>query len=287
MHSLSDLASDALVLATARSAGRAPDTAHPYGHARFETAATVAIGVILLAVAGGFAHDAVVRLLEPGQGPAPGGLVLVTALAAVLAKELVYRYTVRAGRRSGSALIVANAWHHRSDALSSLVVIGGALGAMAGLAWPDAVAALLVALMVGAMGWSFAWNATRELVDTGTHADTLRDLHATIDAVEGVRAHHRLRTRYLGGWPMVDVHVVVAPDISVARGHGIGAAVRDAVDERLGGSAEVLVHLDPDRETRSRNRSWTASTARLETVELRGPFQATRAGGSGIPGHGM
>lgn len=244
VHSLSDLASDTLVLFAARSAGRSADAEHPYGHARYETAATMVIGAALLGVAGGFAYEAAGRLAGPGTVPVPGAIVLAAALGSVVAKEVVYRFTVGVGRRTGSSLIVANAWHHRSDALSSLVVIVGVLGSMAGLAWFDAATALVVAAMVGVVGWRFVRDALRELVDTGVDPATRAELHTIIDAVAGVRSHHRLRTRYMAGRPLVDVHLVVDPRLAVAAGHRIGEAVDDALRERLGQSTEVLVHID-------------------------------------------
>lgn len=247
IHSLSDLVSDALVLFAAHSGSKAADDDHPYGHARFETAATVAIGVVLLMVAGGFAYDAVLRLTEPERLWMPGWIVLPAAVASVLAKEIIYQYTARVGRRVGSRLIEANAWHHRSDALSSLVVIGGFAGTAAGFAWFDAVAAIIVAVMVGTMGWQFAWQSMQELVDTGLNPDTVSELARIVDSVDGVRSHHNLRTRQMAGAALVDVHIVVHPLVSVSEGHRIGEAVEHRLAEYLDRPGEVLVHVDAER----------------------------------------
>jgi cation diffusion facilitator family transporter len=244
IHSLSDLVSDVLVLLAARFASHGPDDEHPYGHARFETAATVAVGVLLLIVAAGFTYDAMVRLLDPSRLLVPHWIVLLAALASVLVKEALYQYTARAGRRVGSKLIAANAWHHRSDALSSVVVIVGVLGTLAGLAWFDAAATVVVALMVGWVGAGFAWHALRELVDTGLSRSELAELQRHIETVDGVRAHHGLRTRRMGRDVLVDVHILVAPWLSVSEGHRIAEEVASALLERVRDAADVLVHVD-------------------------------------------
>jgi len=249
VHSLSDLASDAVVLFAAHSGSKDADEDHPYGHARFETAATVAVGVILLVVAGGFVYDAIQRLLVPARLTVPGWYVLPAAVVSVLAKEGLYWYTIRVGRRMRSRLIEANAWHHRSDAASSLVVIAGVAGTMAGIAWFDAAAAIVVALMVGVMGWQFGWVALRELVDTGLDQSELETLGAAINAVDGVRSHHQLRSRYMGDEVLIDVHIRVDPTLSVTEGHRIGEEVHAVLAKRLEQAGEVLVHVDAERLT--------------------------------------
>ncbi|MGD8710269.1 MAG: cation diffusion facilitator family transporter [Ectothiorhodospiraceae bacterium] len=261
IHSLSDLVSDGLVLFAAHAGSKDADDNHPYGHGRFETAATVAIGVVLLMVAGGFAYDAVLRLLRPENLWVPHWIVLPAAVASVLAKEVLYRYTARVGRRCRSQLIEANAWHHRSDALSSLVVIGGFAGTLAGFPWFDAVAAIIVAGMVGTMGWQFAWQSVQELVDTGLDPNTVEELADVVNSVEGVRSHHNLRTRFMAGEVLIDVHILVDPLVSVSEGHRIGEAVHDRLSEHLDRAGEVLVHVDAER---------------LETPEDRRPPLRTR-----------
>jgi cation diffusion facilitator family transporter len=249
VHSLSDLLSDGIVLAAARFGSQGPDSDHPYGHARIETAATIGIGALLLAVAAGFAYDAVQRLLEPERLWTPGWIALVAAIVSVLAKEALYHYTMRAGKRARSPLIEANAWHHRSDALSSIVVVIGVIGAMAGAFWFDALAAIVVAAMVGMVGWRFAWHAVRELVDTGLEPAELEALRAQIASVGGVRAHHGLRTRRMGADVLVDVHVLVDPRISVSEGHRIADEVRERLIRSIDDVTEVLVHVDHEPDT--------------------------------------
>lgn len=254
VHSLSDLVSDALVVWAARMASLDPDHNHPYGHGRFETAATVAVGALLLLVAGAFAYDAVVRLLRPELLGRPGWLALAAAVTSVAFKEALYHYTARVAYACRSELLRANAWHHRSDALSSVVVIGGVLGAMAGLPWLDAVAALVVALMIGAVGWRLGWQSARELVDTGLDPQEVESIGRLIDEVEGVQRHDDLRTRQMGNETLVDVRVQVSPDITISEGHRIGDAVLERVRGQLDHVADVFVHVDhedPDAQQRS------------------------------------
>jgi len=249
IHSLSDLVSDFLVVVAAHSSGKEADEDHPYGHARFETAGTVAVGVLLIMVAGGFAYDAAQRLMEQERLWRPHWIALVAAVVSVAAKEAVYRYTVRVGREVGSSLIQANAWHHRSDALSSLLVIGAWFGTVAGYVWVDAVAAILVAAMVGAMGWQFAWNAMRELVDTGLEPERVRELASVVTSVEGVEAEQGLRSRFMAGEVMIDAHIQVDPRLTVSEARRIGEAVRRRLKRECQEAGEVVVHIDVDSHT--------------------------------------
>ncbi|HVL58330.1 MAG TPA: cation diffusion facilitator family transporter [Burkholderiaceae bacterium] len=246
VHSLSDLVSDALVLAAARSASRGADQEHPYGHGRIETAATMGIGVLLLLVAAGFVYDAAMRLMNPEDLWVPGWVALAAAVASVASKEWLYQYTVGVARRLRSRLLEANAWHHRSDALSSVVVVVGVIGAIAGYAWFDALAAIVVAAMVGVIGWKFIWQAVHELVDTGADPRQLAELRSAIKSVHGVRSLHDLRTRLMGGELLVDVHIVVDSAVSASEGHRIADEVRSRLLDR-DKAADVLVHVDADQ----------------------------------------
>lgn len=245
IHSLSDLISDAVVLTAARMGSVEADLNHPYGHKRFETAATVAVGLILMAVAAGFIYDATQRLFAPSTLLLPSWFILPAAVVSVLVKEVMYRYTIRVGRQTRSKLIEANAWHHRSDALSSVIVIVGVAGTLAGYAWFDAIAAIIVAAMVGTMGWRFVWDSLRELVDTGLEYDQLAQLAEAIDSVEGVHSHNNLRTRRMGDLVLIDVHIVVDGNITVREGHKIGERVRSNLRRSLEDDIEVLIHLGP------------------------------------------
>ena len=246
VHSLSDLASDAVVLLAAKHASREADREHPYGHGRIETAATVALGVALIAVGLGIAIDAGRHLLDPALLAVPGAAALAVAVASVLSKEWLYHYTVRVARALRSDMLRANAWHHRTDAVSSLVVLAGVGGAMAGFPYLDAVAAIGVAGFIVKIGWDLAFRSVRELIDTALEPERVEAIRRAILAVDGVRSLHMLRTRRMGPDALVDVHIQVDPRLSVSEGHQIGETVRRRLIEQIDEVADVTVHVDPE-----------------------------------------
>jgi cation diffusion facilitator family transporter len=247
VHSLSDLASDVLVLIAARWGSHGADENHPYGHARIETAATAIIGFLLLAVAAGFMIDSVGRLMEPERLLQPGWLALIAAVISVGVKEWLYHFTVRVARRTRSSLIEANAWHHRSDALSSLVVIVGVAGAMFGLVWLDAAAAIVVAIMVGWVGWQFLGSSVAELVDTGLSEKRLDDLDELIRSVDGVRGYRQLRTRRMGGQAFMDVQILLDGDLSLNQADEIAVRVQQRLIAEVPEMTDVVVSVRPWR----------------------------------------
>ncbi len=246
IHTLSDLVSDAVVLVATRHGSREPDPQHPYGHGRIETVATVAVGMLLFGVTAGIVYDAARRLTSPETLLHPGPLALVAALLSVLAKEALTRYTLRVARRIRSALLRANAWHHRSDAISSVVVIIGVAGSMAGLPYLDAVAAIFVALMIAKIAWDLSWGGIRELIDTGLDPEDVTRIRQVILSVHGVRAMHMLRSRRMGADALVDVHILVDPRLSVSEGHQISETVRAKLVRELEDVTDVMVHIDPE-----------------------------------------
>ena len=248
VHSLSDLATDVMVLFAAKHASADADEEHPYGHARIETVATVGLGIALLAVAAGIAYDAVSRLFEPERLLTPGWLSLAVASISIVSKEVIYHYTIRAARRLRSNLLRANAWHSRSDAISSVVVVIGVAGTMAGLNYLDAVAAVGVAFMVAKIGWDLAWASVRELVDTGLNREQVEQIRDTIASVTGVRDLHLLRTRRMGSDALVDVHIQVDPTLSVSEGHHVSETVRRRLIEGIDEVSDVMVHIDPEND---------------------------------------
>ena len=246
VHSLSDLATDFLVLFAAKHSHRKADAEHPYGHGRIETVATVVLGMALAIVAFGIGYDAVRRLLEPALLLHPGWLALVVAMVSVVSKEIIYQYTVRAARRLRSRMLEANAWHSRSDAISSIVVVIGVLGTMAGFPYLDAIAAVAVAVMIAKIGWDLLWKSLQELIDTALDPAAVGEIRNTILGVGGVRACHTLRTRHSGSDVLVDVHIQVDPVLSVSEGHQIGESVRASLLESLEDVSDVTVHIDPE-----------------------------------------
>lgn len=246
IHSLSDLLSDGLVFFAARHAHHGPDEAHPYGHGRFETAGTLGLGVLLALVALGITWDAVERLFSPEALLHPKPLALYAALFSILANEWLYHYTAIVARRIRSDLLQANAWHHRSDALSSVVVLIGVGGTMAGLPYLDAIAAAGVGLMIARIGWNLGWPAFQELVDEGLDEERLESIRSIIQQIGGVQDIHMLRTRRIGGDATVDVHILVEPWLSVSEGHMIGQTVIDRLLEQVTEVMDVTVHIDPE-----------------------------------------
>ncbi|NKN32637.1 cation diffusion facilitator family transporter [Marichromatium bheemlicum] len=246
LHSLSDLLSDALVLVAGRQAHQGPDQEHPYGHARYETVATLVLGFLLLAVAIGIGWDAVERLFSPEELLRPDLLALGATLVSILVKEWLYWWTLAHAKRVRSDLLRANAWHHRSDSVSSVVVLVGIAGTMAGLPYLDAIAAVVVALMIAKIAWELGWEAVSELVDTGLQGEQLTAVKQTIRSVGGVRDIHMLRTRRSGGQASVDVHVLVDPYVSVSEGHMISVLVERRLKREIDEVADVTVHIDPE-----------------------------------------
>ncbi len=244
-HSLSDLASDGVVLLANRSSAKAADADHHYGHRRYETGASFVIGVLMLVLAAGMLWAGVQKLAAPaGAQPPVEPLALWVALATLAAKEALFRYLLAVGRRVKSSLLVANAWHSRSDAASSLVVAAGIGGSLAGYPLLDPIAALVVGLMILRMGWRFAWDALADLMDRAASDEDNRRIEALIRATPGVRGVHGLRTRRMGDELLVEVHLEVDGALSVREGHAIALAARAAVLEALP-VLDMTTHLDP------------------------------------------
>jgi cation diffusion facilitator family transporter len=246
IHSLSDLISDGMVLVAAKHSHREADEDHPYGHGRIETVVTVALGLLLIVVAGGIAVDAIRRVLEPDALMHPGIMALIVAAISIGANEFLYFYTIRVGNKFNSNMLKANAWHHRSDSISSVIVLVGVGGTMMGFQFLDAIAAIGVAAMIIKIGWDLAVQSVRELVDTALERETVESINETIMNVDGVRELHSLRTRRMGGEALVDVHVLVSPKLSVSEGHHIGEKVREQVVKHVDDVTDVMVHIDPE-----------------------------------------
>ncbi len=246
IHSLSDLATDGVVLFAMKHGSREADENHPYGHARIETLATIVLGVALVGIAVGIAWDAVLRLRHPELLMHPGWLALVVASISILSKEAIYQYTLRVAKKWNSSLLRANAWHSRSDAISSVIVVIGVLGSMNGLHYLDAVAAIGVALMVAWIGGKLAWRSAQELIDTAMEAEQVTQIRHSIQSVDGAQALHMLRTRRMGDSGLVDVHILVSPRISVSEGHRISETVRAQIMRDVDAVTDVMVHIDPE-----------------------------------------
>ena len=246
IHSFSDLLTDGLVLFAAKHGSRQADEKHPYGHGRIETLSTVILGVALVAVAIGIAYDASLRLMHPELLAHPGWLALIVAIISVIAKEGIYHYTLRTAEKFNSNLLRANAWHSRSDAISSVIVVVGVLGSMGGLTYLDAVAAIGVGFMVAKIGVDLAWHSIQELIDTAMEPEQIEQIRTAIQSVDGVQALHMLRTRRMGSSGLVDVHILVNSKISVSEGHRISDTVRAQIIRDVDDVTDVMVHIDPE-----------------------------------------
>jgi len=246
IHSFSDLVTDFMVLFAFKHSSRDADEDHPYGHGRIETIVTVALGFALIVIGVGIAWDAMRRLFEPELLLHPSGIVLIVAAVSIVSKEAIYHYTLAAARKYKSALLRANAWHSRSDAISSIIVFVGVLGAMAGLDYLDAIAAIGVAVMIAKIGWSLGWHSVRELIDTALDSEEVEKIRQVIADVQGVRALHMLRTRKMGSDALVDVHIQVDSFLSVSEGHQISETVRQQLLQNIEDVSDVTVHIDPE-----------------------------------------
>lgn len=250
-HSLSDLATDIVVLYAAKHSHREADEDHPYGHGRIETLATVGLGVSLIAVAFGIGYDAVRRMNSPELLLEPGLLALAVAITSVLSKEAIYQYTRHAARRLRSNMLMANAWHSRSDAISSIVVVIGVGGAMMGHAYLDSVAAIAVAVMIAKIGFDLVRDSSRELIDTALDPQVTEAIRREVFSIDGVRALHMLRSRRSGSDALVDLHLQVDPHISVSEGHQIADTVRRHLLDRIDEVTDVTIHIDPEDDERA------------------------------------
>ena len=247
VHSISDLVTDMLVLLAAKLARAKPDADHPYGHERIETAATVALGVVLILIGAGIAFDSLRRLFHPEELQTPAWWAMAIAAVSVAFKEAVYHYTMRAARRFRSKLLEANAWHARSDAASSVVVIVGVGGSLLGLGYLDALAAVAVSGMIGRMGYRLARQSVEELIDTGLEPEQVESIRGALMKVDGVRDLHMLRTRQMGPKSLVDVHILLDdPKLSVSEGHQISETARAELIRKFHDIEDVTVHIDPE-----------------------------------------
>ena len=246
LHSLSDLVADFIVLLASHQSRKDADEDHPYGHQRFETAASLALGGLLLAVGVGMLWSAARKLESPETVQAVHVVALYVALASLLAKELLFRYMLSAAKRVKSSMLVANAWHARSDAASSLVVSVGIVGNLAGYPILDPIAALIVSFMVIRMGWSFGWDALHDLMDRAVDDEEVQAIRRTLVETPGVHSVHDVRTRKMGDMILVDAHLEVDAAISVEAGHDIAVQARQRVLQRHR-VLNLMTHIDPWR----------------------------------------
>ncbi|WGL96717.1 cation diffusion facilitator family transporter [Arsenophonus nasoniae] len=244
LHSLSDLLADFVVLIANKHSHKQPDADHPYGHFRYENGASLVLGTILLVVGGGMVWKAIEKILNPAEIPDVHIIALVVALLSLIVKEGLFRYMLCVANRVNSSMLVANAWHARSDAASSLVVAIGIVGSLCGIKIFDPIAALIVGALVIKMGYKFTYQAFNDLMDKGADEQTLAAIRKQLLAMEGVIDIHDLKTRKSGDYLLVDVHLEVNGLLTVVQGHQIAVAARKKLLENPT-ILNVMIHIDP------------------------------------------
>ncbi|MEO8153186.1 MAG: cation diffusion facilitator family transporter [Rhizobacter sp.] len=244
VHSLSDLVADFVVLFANHHSKKAADVEHPYGHQRFETAASMVLGALLLAVGLSLLWSAVLKLESPETVQKVHIAALWVAGLALVTKELLFRYMLRTAQRVKSSLLVANAWHARSDAASSLVVGAGIVGNLAGYPLFDPISALIVGFLIIRTGWSFGWRALNELTDHAVDAQEVEAIRHTLATTPGVAGVHDVHTRKMGDMIVVDAHIEVDGTLSVEEGHDIAVVARQRVMQHHR-VLNLMTHVDP------------------------------------------
>ena len=244
IHSLTDLIADFVVLFANHHSAKDADEDHHYGHQRYETAASLFLGISLLVVALGMLWSAGHKIVNPIAASQISILALYVALGSLVAKELLFRYMLAVAKRVRSSMLVANAWHARSDAASSLVVSVGIVGALLGFPILDSVGALIVGLMIIRTGWSFSWDALNDLMDRAVSEEEHQHIEKIILSTEGVLGCHDLRTRKMGDMILVDVHIEVDANATVQVGHDIALTAANQVKAELP-VLNVMTHIDP------------------------------------------
>ena len=246
IHSLTDLTTDIAVIAGSHYWSRPPDENHPYGHRRLETLVTVFIGVVLIAAGIGIGWKAISALQEKHASP-PGWIAVAAALASIVCKESIYRWTAMTGRRVKSAALAANAWHHRTDAFSSIPVLIAVAGARVFPAWSflDHLGAVVVSIFILHASIKIIWPGLSELIDVGAPKEIRKKIRDIALKNEGVLQVHDIRTRYISSSIQVDLHIVVEGLITVRQGHDIADDVKARIIDAIPEVLDVIVHVDP------------------------------------------
>jgi cation diffusion facilitator family transporter len=249
IHSLTDAATDIFVLIVARISHQEPDEEHQYGHGRFETLGTIAMGIVFFTTAGIILYDSYYRLQDVEAIPVPalGGLLI--AAISIVGKEWIYQFTMRIAKRLNSSLLKANAWHSRSDAISSIAVLIGLIAAQQGYAWMDIVAAIVVALIIAKVGWELCADALSELVDTAVPDHRKAEFEACVLEIDDILGVTNLRSRVSGGKIILEIRLKVDPRISVSEGHQLGEMASKSLIAEFSDIAEVIPHIDPIEHT--------------------------------------
>lgn len=253
IHSLSDLLSDAVVLVFTHISSKGKDRDHSFGHGKFETLATLIVSIILVTVGGNLMSNGIRSIIGVFNGieiPKPGYIALIAAAVSIASKEWLYHATVRVGKKTGSTVVIANAWHHRSDALSSigsLIGIGGAI--VLGDKWTvlDPLASCLISIAIIVVAVKMALPSLAELLETSLPEDIEQEIIRIASSVKGVNDIHDLKTRRNGISFIIDAHIVVNPEMSIVEAHDISTDVEEALRMKYGPETQLSIHVEPDR----------------------------------------
>lgn len=244
VHSLSDVFTDVTVLVGSRLSNRPADSTHPYGHGKLETISSMMIVLILFGVSGGIIWSAGVSLYRH-RPHYPGFMMLVIAGISLLAKELIFLFTIKIARKQHSPVLFANAWHHRSDSLSSGAVLLGGIAGVLGWGYGDQVAAVVVGFMVIGVAGKMLKEGLVELTEHSVDKESIQEIEKVLKKEEEIKSWHALRTRKVGSELIVDVHILVEPNLSVRKSHHITTRVEKKIRERLSRPSNILVHVEP------------------------------------------
>jgi cation diffusion facilitator family transporter len=245
VHSFSDIATDVAVLFGLRLGSREPDQSHPYGHGRAETFSGGLVALILIVVGGTMIYYATLAIARD-ETTVPRFAILIAAVISIAAKEWLYRVTQKAAIKSHSPALYANAWHHRSDALSSVAVVIGFISLQFGFGHGDQVAAIAVGMMIIWVGVKIIGDTFRELYESAVDPDTIEHIKEIINSDSSIRQWHKLRTRMVGREVFLDLHILVDPDLKITDAHEISESLEKTLDEQITRPINITVHIEPD-----------------------------------------
>ena len=245
VHSLSDMVTDVAVLLGVYFGSKQPDREHPYGHGRIETFAAVLIGIALALVGAAMIYRASIDIAA-GKYVKPGFIVLIVAVVSIVVKELLYRISRNVAVRLHSSALYANAWHHRSDALSSIAVVIGFVSLQLGFRYGDQMAAVAVGLMIILVAIRILGDCLHELTESAVDEDTIERIKHIISGNSQIRQWHKLRTRTVGREVFLDLHILVDPALNVTTAHEIAENLENALHEQISRPVNITVHIEPD-----------------------------------------
>lgn len=247
VHSFSDVFSTLIVITGVKIAGRKSDANHQYGHERFESIATILLAVILLAVGLGIGYSGIRKILFSNAEVIliPGKLALAAAVASIAVKEWMYWYTRHAAKTTGSGALMADAWHHRSDSLSSIGSLIGILGARMGYPVLDPLASVVICIFIIKVAFDIFWDAIKKITDEACDAEFVEQLEVLIRSQDGVKRIDLLRTRKFGNKIYVDLEIAVAQHLSLYHAHSISQNVHDVLEERFPEIKHCMIHVNP------------------------------------------